>query len=275
MDLNEMRNRLSAMQSKQSGKGGGEKKSVFWKPSVGKQIVRVVPSKYNKKNPFTEMYFHYGIGKNTMVSPINFGEKDPIVEFAKQLRTTSDKENWRLAKKLDPKMRIFVPVLVRGEESEGVKLWQFGKELYMDFLNLADNEDVGDFTDVMNGRDITLTTVGPEVTGTNYNKTTIMPKVKETLLAEDKATIEALLDNQPNPMEVFKKYSYDEMKQALQEWLTPEDEYEEGAIIDDEKEEEVIEKPSKAYSIKTPVKEQASKADKFDALFEEDDDLPF
>ena len=209
MDLNEMKNRLSAMQSKQSGKGGGEKKSVFWKPSVGKQIVRVVPSKYNKKNPFTEMYFHYGIGKNTMVSPINWGEKDPIVEFAKQLRTTSDKENWRLAKKLDPKMRIFVPVVVRGEEAEGVKLWQFGKELYMDFLNLADNEDVGDFTDVMSGRDITLTTVGPEVTGTNYNKTTIMPKVKETQLADSKASIEALLENQPNPMELFKKYSYD------------------------------------------------------------------
>jgi len=277
MDLNEMRNRLSAMQSKQSGKGSGEKKSVFWKPSVGKQVVRVVPSKYNKKNPFTEMYFHYGIGKNTMVSPINWGDKDPIVEFAKQLRTTSDKENWRLAKKLDPKMRIFVPVIVRGEESEGVKLWQFGKELYMDFLNLADNEDVGDFTDVMSGRDITLTTVGPEVTGTNYNKTTIMPKVKETLLADDKATIEALLENQPNPMEVFKKYSYDEMKTALQEWLTPEDEYEEGAIIDDEKEEEVVpQSTGKTYSIKTPAAAKVSKADKFDSLFEEeDDDLPF
>lgn len=276
MDLNEMRNRLSAMQSKQSGKGSGEKKSVFWKPSVGKQVVRVVPSKYNKKNPFTEMYFHYGIGKNTMVSPINWGEKDPIVEFAKQLRSTSDKENWRMAKKLDPKMRIFVPVIVRGEESEGVKLWQFGKELYMDFLNLADNEDVGDFTDVMNGRDITLTTVGPEVTGTSYNKTTIMPKVKETLLAEDKATIEALLENQPNPMEVFKKYSYDEMKTALQEWLTPEDEYSEGDIIDDEKEEEVVEKPAKPYTLKTPAAEKVSKADKFDALFdEEENDLPF
>ena len=275
MDLNEMRNRLSSMQSKQSGKGSGEKKSVFWKPSVGKQVVRVVPSKYNKKNPFTEMYFHYGIGKNTMVSPINFGEKDPIVEFAKQLRTTSDKENWRLAKKLDPKMRIFVPVLVRGEESEGVKLWQFGKELYMDFLNLADNEDVGDFTDVMSGRDITLTTVGPEVTGTNYNKTTIMPKVKETQLADSKTAIEALLENQPNPMEVFKKYSYDEMKTALQEWLTPEDE--EGSIIDDEKEEEVIpQSTGKTYSIKTPATVKVSKADKFDSLFEEeDDDLPF
>jgi len=265
-----MKNRLSAMQSKSSGKSG-EKKSVFWKPSVGKQIVRVVPSKYNKLNPFTEMYFHYGIGKNTMVSPINWGEKDPIVEFAKQLRQTSDKENWRLAKKVEPKMRIFVPVVVRGEESEGVKLWQFGKELYMDFLNLADNEDVGDFTDVSIGRDITLTTVGPEVTGTNYNKTTIMPKVKETPLAASKDEVNALLENQPNPMEVFKRYSFEDMKAALQEWLTPE-EPEEGSIIDDEKEEAAPITTGKAYSIKTPAAAQVSKADKFDALFEDEEE---
>jgi hypothetical protein len=103
-----------------------------------------------------------------------------------------------------------------------------------------------------------------------------MPKVKETPLADSKSAIEALLENQPNPMEVFKKYSFDEMKQALQEWLTPEDEYEEGAIIDDEKEEEVTSPPAKAYALKTPAKEQVSKADKFDALFdEEDNDLPF
>ena len=276
MDLNEMRNRLQTIQSKSSGKSG-EKKSVFWKPSIGKQIVRVVPSKYNKLNPFTEMYFHYGIGKNTMVSPINWGEKDPIVEFAKQLRQTSDKENWRLAKKVEPKMRIFVPVIVRGEESEGVKLWQFGKELYMDFLNLADNEDVGDFTDVSTGRDITLTTVGPEVTGTNYNKTTIMPKVKETPLAASKDEVNALLENQPNPMDVFKRYSFDDMKAALQEWLTPE-EPEEGSIIDDEKEEEAAPVTTgKAYSIKTPAAAKVSKADKFDSLFEDEEsnDLPF
>lgn len=280
MDLNEMRNRLAAMQSKQSGKGGGEKKSVFWKPSIGKQVIRVVPNKYNKKNPFTEVYFHYGIGKNTMISPINWGDKDPIVEFAKQLRGTSDKENWRLAKKLDPKMRVFVPVIVRGEESEGVRLWQFGKELYMDFLNLADNEDVGDFTDVMSGRDITLTTVGPEVTGTSYNKTTIMPKVKQTPLADDKQTTESLLNNQPNPLEVFKKYSYDEMKASLQEWLTPEDEesngdgYEEGEIIDEEPKKTSV----KPYALKTPSSEKKNKVDKFDSLFEEGnevDDLPF
>jgi hypothetical protein len=140
----------------------------------------------------------------------------------------------------------------------------------MDFLNLADNEDVGDFTDVSTGRDITLTTVGPEVTGTNYNKTTIMPKVKETPLAASKDEVKALLENQPNPMEVFKRYSFEDMKAALQEWLTPE-EPEEGSIIDDEKE-EVAPTVGKAYSIKTPASAQVSKADKFDALFEDEDD---
>jgi hypothetical protein len=51
---------------------------------------------------------------------------------------------------------------VRGEESEGVKLWQFGKEVYQEFLNMASDEEIGDFTDIAQGRDIKLTTVGPE-----------------------------------------------------------------------------------------------------------------
>lgn len=273
MDLNEIKNRLNAMQTKSTSKSGGEKKNIFWKPSVGKQTVRIVPSKFNKKNPFSEVYFHYDITNKVMISPINWGEKDPIVEFAKQLRGTNDKENWRLAKKLDPKMRVFVPVIVRGEENEGIKLWQFGKELYMEFLNLADNEDIGDYTDIAEGRDITLTTVGPEVTGTSYNKTSIMPRTKQTPLSEDKAQISDWLENQPSPMEVFKKYSYDEMKSALQNWLAPEPE--EGDIIDDEAElDEIVDTaPSKNYALKTPAT-KANKTEKFDALFgdEEDDE---
>jgi len=274
MDLNEIRNRLNAMQSKAAPKNS-ERKNVFWKPSVGKQVVRVVPSAANKSNPFTEMFFYYGIGNKVMASPTNWGDKDPIAEFAKQLRQTSDKDNWRLAKKLDAKLRIFAPVIVRGEENEGVKLWQFGKELYMEFLNLADNEDVGDFTDPVSGRDITITTVGPEVTGTSYNKSTIMPKIKESSLSEDASDVASWLENQPNPLEVFKRYSFDEIKSALQEWLAPE-EAEEGDIIDDEKEEEevIAATPQKNYSLKTPAA-KVSKADQFDSLFEEDDDLPF
>lgn len=278
MDLDVIKKRLDSL-NKQSNNSGGGGKNLFWKPSVGKQLIRVVPSKYNKANPFTEMMFYYGIGsKRVMASPANWGDKDPIMEFAKQLRGTNDKENWRLAKKLDAKVRIFAPIVVRGQEDEGVKLWQFGKEVYQEFLNMAADEEIGDFTDIAQGRDIKLTTVGPEVTGTPYNKTSIGPSLKTSALADSEDTVQSLLENQADPMKVFKPLSYDEMKEALQEWLSPEDSEEEGDIISepavafdsDEKEE-----PKSNYSLSTkPAKK--TKTEQFDDLFgEEEDDLPF
>jgi hypothetical protein len=254
MDLSLIKKRLETLNKQTTSKE--DKKNIFWKPSIGKQSVRVVPFKHNPSNPFTEMLFYYGIGNKVMASPSNWGEKDPIIEFAKQLRKTNDKENWRLAKKLDPKVRIFLPVVVKGEEQEGVKLWQFGKELYQEFLNMAADEEIGDFTDVMEGRDIKLNTVGPESTGTPYNKTSISPSLKSSPVHTDSKLVEKLLDEQPNPKDTFKKFTYDEVKQALQSWLSPEEDEEE------EIEENIPFIPS------TPVKK--NNVDKFDDLFNEE-----
>ena len=274
MDLNQIKQKLESLQT-QSNANKGSGKSIFWKPSVGKQQVRVVPNKYNKSFPFTEMMFYYGIGQRVMASPLNWGEKDPIQEFTKQLRASGDKENWYLAKKLDAKTRIFAPVIVRGQEDEGVKLWQFGKEVYQDFLNMASDDEIGDFTDIAGGRDIKLTTVGPEVTGTPYNKTTISPSMKVSPISEDATLVEKVLNDQPNPKEVFKRLTFDEVKSNLESFLQPEGENE-GDIVsepaigfDDEK--------SNNYSLEG--KDTTSKEDKFDALFDDKksapNDLPF
>jgi hypothetical protein len=255
---------------KQSSNSGGSGTSLFFKPSVGKQVVRVVPSKYNSDIPFTEMLFYYGIGNRVMASPQNWGEKDPIQEFTKQLRQSGDKENWRLAKKLDAKTRIFAPIVVRGQEDEGVKLWQFGKEVYQDFLNMAYDEEIGDYTDINSGRDIKLTTVGPEVTGTPYNKTSISPSLKTSPISENKDVVTSVMENQPNPFDVFKKLPFDEVKAALQEFLSAgeEEESEPTPVA-------TSSAPKSNYSLNT--KETKSKADQFDDLFNEDktDDLPF
>ena len=268
MDLNLIKQRLDSL-NKQSSNSGGSGTSLFFKPSVGKEVVRVVPNKYNKNMPFTEMMFYYGIGSRVMPSPQNWGEKDPIQEFTKQLRQSGDKENWRLAKKLDAKTRIFAPIVVRGKEDEGVKLWQFGKEVYQDFLNMAYDEEIGDYTDITGGRDIKLTTVGPEVTGTPYNKTSVSPSLKTSAVSDSEDVVKNILDNQPNPLEVFKKLTFDEVKANLQEFLSTGEE------------EEVSTPPStdnssSNYSLNT--KETKSKADQFDDLFSDDksdDGLPF
>ena len=275
MDLNQIKKKLESLQS-QSNSNKSSGKSIFWKPTVGKQQVRIVPNKYNKSFPFTEMQFYYGIGQRVMASPMNWGEKDPIQEFTKQLRSSGDKENWYLAKKLDAKTRIFAPVIVRGEEEEGVKLWQFGKEVYQAFLNLAADAEVGDYTDVSGGRDIKLTTVGPEVTGTPYNKTTISPSMKQSPISDNTNVVERALDTQPNPIDVFKRLTFDEVKANLETFLKPEG-GEEGEIssepavgFDNDK--------SNNYSLEG--KNTTSKAEKFDSLFDDkksstDDDLPF
>ena len=280
MDLNAIKQKLDSL-NKQSNYKKGSGKNLFWKPSVGKQVVRVVPNKYNKDFPFTEMMFYYGIGQRVMASPQNWNEKDPIVEFTKQLRSTNDKENWRLAKKLDAKTRIFAPVVVRGEESEGVKLWQFGKEVYQEFLNMAADEEIGDYTDIAQGRDIKLTTVGPEVTGTPYNKTSIGPSLKTSPISKDKDEVNKFLEDQPDPMKIFKRYTFDEVKAGLQEFLSPEDQESEGDII---KEPAVAfdgDTKGGNYSLDTNAKK--SKSEQFDDLFDNEkssnvdgsDDLPF
>jgi hypothetical protein len=278
MDLNAIKKRLGEMQNQTSNNSGGGKQ-LFWKPSVGKQVVRVVPNKYNKEFPFTEMKFYYGIGsKRVMASPSNWGEKDPIMEFAKQLRGTNDKENWRLAKKLDPKTRIFAPIVVRGEESEGVKLWQFGKEVYQGFLNMAADDEIGDYTDMAQGRDIKLTTVGPEVTGTPYNKTSIGPSMKTSPIAEDSEVVKSCLEDQADPMKVFKPLTYDEMKEALQEWLAPEGSEEEGSIVSEPAVAFDSDTKKSNYSLDTTATNvKKSKSAQFDDLFNDDktDDLPF
>tara|TARA_A100001015_G_C14918976_1_gene683531 strand:+ start:333 stop:1118 length:786 start_codon:yes stop_codon:yes gene_type:complete len=222
MDLNLISSKLEQLQST-TGQNKTQQKfdrsQYFWKAPMGKSQIRFVPFKENKENPFSEVYFHYGIGSRTMISPINYGEKDPIVEFSKELRKTSEPENWRLAKKLEPKMRVFAPVVVRGEENKGVRFWEFGKQIYQELLSYAADEDYGDFTDVVSGLDMTVEVVQ----GNPYPQTSIRVKPKQTALSDDNTSVEKWLAEQPELLKYYKKFSYDEMKTALQDWLNPED----------------------------------------------------
>lgn len=223
MDINQLKARLESLKNK-GNSSQRDLSKLIWKPTVGKHQVRIVPSKYNKSNPFTEMNFHYGIGKRTMVALTNFKEKDPIVEFVELLRQSNDKSNYALAKKLAPKMRVFVPVIIRGQEEEGVKLWEFGKQIYMELLAIADDEDIMDYTDPETGRDLYIETTDPATNGTGYNQSKVRIKPKSTPLADSQKELELWLSEQPNPLEIFKKYTYDEMKEALTTFLSPETE---------------------------------------------------
>ena len=236
MNLDEIRKRMDRLQNKSNGKSSSDFKKNFWKPPSGeKSVVRIVPYKYNKDVPFTELYFYFGIDKTRMLALSNFDESDPILEFASQLRKTNDPDNIALAKKLFPKMRILAPVLVRGEEDKGVRFWEFGKMVYQELLGVMMDEDYGDITDIAAGRDITVEVIPAKETGKMYDTTTVRVKPVQSPLTKKGEEAEKYLENQKNAVELFNRYSFDEMKASLQKYLAPSEEKETVAATEPEK----------------------------------------
>ena len=196
-----------------------DRRNNLWKPEAGKTRVRIVPYVHRKDNPFLELYFHYDIAKRSMLSPVSFGNADPVVEFAEKLKKTGSKEDWLMGRKIEPKMRTYVPVIVRGKESEGVKFWGFGKTIYTELLSIVSDPDYGDITDLMSGRDIDVEFTPAE--GGGYPKTAIRVKPNTSAATDDKAIAEKIM-NQPEITDIFPEPTYEELENALKEWMNPE-----------------------------------------------------
>ena len=274
MDLSVIKQKLAASQNKGVKREKIDYTTIFWKPKAGKHQVRILPSKFDKSNPFREVYFHYGFSKGPILALTNWNEKDPIVEFAKSLRKSADKEDWQLAKKVEPKLRYFVPVLVRGEEEKGARLWEFGKLIYDQLLGIAADEDYGDYTDITDGRDFTIDAVEDVVAGRKGIKCGIRVKPKTTPISEDANLVNKVLEEQPDIFSINKHYSFDELKDLLDKWLNPDSEEDTETPIaskaTDEDEDDFlteINKPvEQTYKLDvTATKTSAS--DKFDDLF--------
>jgi hypothetical protein len=198
-----------------------KKSDSIFKPANGKSVIRIVPYKFNKDIPFIELYFHYNINNKTYLSPMSFGRPDPIVEFAEKLKRTGDTDDWKAGKKMEPKLRTFVPVIVRGKESEGVKFWGFGKTVYQDILGYIADPDYGDITDPISGRDIVLEVTSAEESNAAYPTTTIRVRPSQTKLADDAEMVKQLLENQKEITELYQELSYAELKTILENWLNP------------------------------------------------------
>ena len=250
MDLNAIKNRLSQLQTTNT------RTSNLWKPSPGTQIVRIVPYKFNQDNPFIELYFHYDLGGKNYLSPISFGRPDPIEEFAQKLKSSGSKDDYRLGRKVEAKMRTFAPVIVRGEEKEGVRFWGFGKTVYQELLSIIADPDYGDITATTNGRDVAVEFKTAEETGKSFPATSIRVKPNQTPITEDASVLETIKESQKNITEIYQERSYDELTQALSEYLNGDSSSEE-----ETKKEEVKETvPASSYDKKET-------SDAFDDLF--------
>jgi hypothetical protein len=246
MDISLALKRFSSLQN------NTKKSDSIFKPANGKSQVRIVPYKFNKDIPFIELYFHYNINNKTYLSPMSFGRPDPIVEFAEKLKRTGDTDDWKAGKKMEPKLRTFVPVIVRGKESEGVKFWGFGKTVYQDILGYIADPDYGDITDPNTGRDIVLDVMSAEESNASYPTTTIRVKPATSKLADTPEQIQQLLNAQKEITELYQELSYAELKSVLENWLNPSAAVGSDEIVDE------LEAPKPKAIVSTPKQSDIS-----------------
>ena len=214
-----MRRKLATLRGENKGNGN----SVFFRPDDGDTDIRIVPAPDG--DPLREMFFHYNVGNHQggiMCPKRNFGERCPICEFASSLwreaAENNDEESKKLAKSLFVRTRYFSPVVVRGREEEGIKVYGYGKTAYELLLGYILDPEYGDITDINEGTDITLTYTKPTRPGA-YPQTNLKMRRNTSPLLEDVDAISPLLDRMPDFDSLFERQTPEAIDAILDEQL--------------------------------------------------------
>ena len=205
-------------------RGEDDADSLFFKPPDGESQIRIVPAADG--DPLKEMHFHYNIPdrKGGVLCPKrNFGERCSICDFASSLWkdgvANNDEESKKLAKSLFVRQRYFSPVIVRGQEEEGIKIYGYGKRAYELLLGYILDPEYGDITDPMEGTDISLVYT-PRTSPGTFPQTSLKMRRNTSTLLEDTEAIPALLDRMPNFDGLFERLSSEEIDAILDEQLS-------------------------------------------------------
>ena len=212
IDIKKMRQKLADLHNR-GGKGGAR----FWKPSEGENVVRIIPTKDG--DPFKHFHFHYNVGEKTgiLCPKKNFGDECPVCDFVSKLYNDGDDDSIQMARKLVAKSRFFSPVVVRGEDAEGVKVWGYSKTVYENLLQLVLNPDYGDITDPNNGTDLVLTY--GKAPGAMYPSTNITARRKTTAISADSDQMSEYLDSEPDFDNLFEVKSKEDVSAILDRFL--------------------------------------------------------
>ena len=118
-------------------------------------------------------------------------------------------------------MRSYAPVVVRGEEDRGVRIWAFGKTVYQSLLNIMLDEDYGDITDPLDGRDVKV--VCTKAPGRMWAMTEVRPRGKQSKLSDESTVAKRWLDEIPDLDEKYTCKTYEELEKIVNDWLNGDD----------------------------------------------------
>jgi hypothetical protein len=213
IDLDKMRQKHSALTTR-----GGDSSDNYWKPDEGTHQLRLVCPPNG--DPFFEAYYHYGMGaegKTTVLSPRTNGDADPIAEWGTRLWNEGTEGSKEAAKRFWPKMRVFAPIVVRGEEHKGVRWWGFSRTTYQALLDVVLDPEYGDITDTEKGTDLRID-YGKK-SGQQYPTTDVRPMRRPSPLAATEEEVNTLLESVTPAADIFEVATYEDCEKVLNDTL--------------------------------------------------------
>ena len=114
-------------------------------------------------------------------------------------------------------MRIFAPIVVRGEEEKGVRWWGFSRTTYQALLDVVLDPEYGDITDTEKGTDIRIDYGKKQ--GQSFPTTDVRPMRRTSKLADSEDQVNTLLESLPPANDVFDRTTYEQAEKVLNETL--------------------------------------------------------
>lgn len=217
---------LAAIRRKLAQLSGNRSDSTvqLWKPEQGTYKVRGLPWKSAPDGvPFLERRILYVGDNRGFLAPEQFGRPDPVADLRRKLFNSKVPGDRDIAKKLMPKTKAYMPIIVRGQEEKGVQVWSFSNFVHTRLLSFYTDEELGniDILDPEAGFDlkVTLTPSGKKFNGRTFLDTQIDPARNASRLSDNPKQAEEWLNAVPNIDTMWQDKSEAEIRKMLDAWI--------------------------------------------------------
>lgn len=248
--------------------GGLEKDNKFWKPKVGENVIRVLPSNREDGNFAYHSQLHHefkveGQGRAFPCMSV-FNKPCPVCKVISYFDTESDPDIKELIGKLTPRHAYLMNILDRTNKSDNtVLIFSAAKTVMREIMQYMNDEEYGDITDPDEGRDVKIKRVG-EALSTRYS-TRVSPKITAIDVEDWEENMFNLEAEAYREIPTTKKYiSY--LKANFGEVLDI------NGALELDNEDEDGEKPAKKKKPKKPVTPAADEVEEDEEDSDEDED---
>ncbi len=189
----------------------------FFKASVGKNKIRVLPPPVGQQKPWVIAYEHRvelpGAKVVNFCCPRVMAKSPcPVCAKADEFARTGNQADRDRAQELRPRMRAYMCIIDRKAPEKGVQVFGTGKTVVDAMIKIRKDEDIGgNFTDPVKGFDLIIERVG---TGKNDTEYSTFPSKAVTQLCQP-GELDDLLASAPDLGRYVRVKSVDEIKGML------------------------------------------------------------